>query len=80
VHPSDRRSYAVQLTRNGRRQFRRMAAVHEQWVVELFAGWGGKQQDQMYALLAGLKKHLATVNGRTLKRRKPGDRVKESAA
>jgi len=34
----------------------------------------------MYALLAGLKKHLATVNGRTLKRRKPGDRVKESAA
>jgi len=48
--------------------------------VELFAGWGGKQQDQMYALLAGLKKHLATVNGRTLKRRKPGDRVKESAA
>jgi hypothetical protein len=27
-----------------------------------------------------LKKHLATVNGPTVKRRKPGDRAKESAA
>jgi DNA-binding MarR family transcriptional regulator len=80
AYPGDRRSYAVQLTRSGRRQFRRMAAAHEQWVVELFAGWGGKQQEQMYALLADLKTHLATVDGRSVKRRKTGDRAKESAA
>lgn len=81
-HPRDRRSFAVQLTPGGRRQFRRMAAVHEQWIVELLGGWDGKQQGQMYAMLADLKQHLATaaVNGRTDKRRKIKDRSKENAA
>ena len=79
-HPSDRRAFTVQLTPRGRRQFRRMAAIHERWVVELFAGWGDRQKDQMYALLAGLKQHLATVEGRPAKRRKTRDRAKESAA
>lgn len=58
-HPGDRRAVAVQLTPAGRRQFRRMAAVHEQWVVELFAGWSAEEKAQVYGLLAGLKKHLA---------------------
>jgi DNA-binding MarR family transcriptional regulator len=79
AHPTDRRAFAVQLTPRGRRQFGRMAAVHEQWVVELFAGWGGKQQNQMYALLADLKQHLAAVNARPFKR-KPRVRAKEHAA
>lgn len=80
AHPSDRRAFTVQLTPRGRRQFRRMAAIHERWVVELFAGLGDRQQDQMYALLAGLKQHLATVEGRPATRRKTKDRAKESAA
>ena len=33
--PADRRAYAVRLTPAGRRLFRRMAATHEKWVVEL---------------------------------------------
>ena len=62
AHPSDRRAFAVQLTPAGKRQFRRMAAVHEQWVVELFAGWSADEKAQVYGLLAGLKRHLATVD------------------
>ena len=58
-HPADRRAYTVQLTPQGRRQFLRMAAVHEQWVVELFAGWSAEEKRRVYALLADLKRHLA---------------------
>ena len=61
AHASDRRAYTVQLTPAGRRLFRRMASVHEQWVVELFDGWSAAQQKQAFALMAGLKQHLATV-------------------
>jgi DNA-binding MarR family transcriptional regulator len=75
-HPGDRRAYVVQLTPAGRRQFRRMASVHEQWVIELFAGWNGAEKNQVYALLAGLKQHLATVDGANGKRSKS---KKESA-
>ena len=69
-HPSDRRAFAVQLTPAGRRQFRRMASVHEQWVIELFAGWNGAEKNQVYALLATLKQHLASVDGASGKRSK----------
>jgi len=88
AHPRDRRAFTVQLTPSGRRQFRRMAVVHEQWIVELFAAWGGRRQGQMYALLADLKEHLADARlkasrsggTRGEKRRKTKDRVKENAA
>lgn len=70
-HPTDRRAFAVQLTPAGRRQFRRMAAVHEQWVIELFAGWNADEKAQVYALLAGLKKHLGGVDAAAPKRHKP---------
>jgi len=69
AHPSDRRAVALQLTPTGKRQFRRMAAVHEQWVIELFAGWNAEEKSQVYALLAGLKRHLGTVD--TAKPKKP---------
>jgi len=58
-HASDRRSFTVILTPLGRRQFRRMAATHEAWVVELLEGWSAEEKSQIYALLAGLKTHLA---------------------
>jgi DNA-binding MarR family transcriptional regulator len=67
-HPTDRRSYAVQLTPAGRRLFRRMAAVHEQWVVELFAGWSAEEKAQVHALLAVLKRHLAEIDAPAPKR------------
>jgi DNA-binding MarR family transcriptional regulator len=60
--PDDRRSFAVQLTPAGRRQFRRMAATHEQWVVELFAGWSADEKTQVQDLLSVLKRHLAGID------------------
>ncbi|WP_431047737.1 MarR family winged helix-turn-helix transcriptional regulator [Roseateles sp. L2-2] len=61
-HPSDRRSVTVRLTPAGRRQFKRMAATHEGWIVELLAGWPPEQKTQVYELLAGLKGHLAQLD------------------
>ena len=74
--PNDRRAFTVQLTPAGKRQFRRMAAVHEQWVIELFAGWNADQKSQVYDLLAGLKKHLGGIDASSTKRSK----VKKEAA
>jgi DNA-binding MarR family transcriptional regulator len=70
AHPTDRRAFAVQLTPSGKRQFRRMAAVHEQWVIDLFAGWSAEEKSQVYALLAVLKQHLAAVDAPPVKRSK----------
>jgi DNA-binding MarR family transcriptional regulator len=70
AHPSDRRAFSVQLTPAGKRQFRRMAAVHEQWVIELFAGWNAEEKSQVYALLAGLKRHLGSVDAAAPKKLK----------
>ncbi|HEX6703494.1 MAG TPA: MarR family transcriptional regulator [Albitalea sp.] len=74
-HPSDRRAFAVQLTPAGRRQFRRMAAVHEQWVIELFAGWSADEKTRVYELLAGLKTHLATVDAQPARRGKSKEKT-----
>jgi DNA-binding MarR family transcriptional regulator len=62
AHPNDRRAYQVRLTAAGRRQFRRMAAVHEGWIIELFDGWSPAQKTQVHALLATLKQHLAGID------------------
>lgn len=62
THPTDRRSYTVRLTPNGKRQFKRMAAVHEGWIVELMAGLDGPAKARMYDLLAVLKTHLAQLD------------------
>ena len=69
-HPTDRRAFAVQLTPAGKRQFRRMAAVHEQWVIEMFAGWNADEKAQVYALLSTLKRHLATVDAPAPRKKK----------
>lgn len=63
-HPTDRRAYTVKLTAAGRRQFARMAAAHERWIVDLLAGLSAHEQQQMYALLAKLKRSLNRDNGR----------------
>jgi len=57
AHPSDRRSFTVKLTATGKRQFKKMAVTHEQWVIELLSGWSAEEKSQVYALLAVLKNH-----------------------
>jgi DNA-binding MarR family transcriptional regulator len=56
---SDRRVYRVRLTPEGQRQFRRMAAEHEQWVVALFEGLSARSKGQLVELLGELKHHIS---------------------
>lgn len=53
--PNDRRSHIVRLTDRGRRQFRRMAREHEEWVAGLFAGLSRNDITMLLALLAKAK-------------------------
>jgi len=55
---SDRRVFRVRLTAEGQRQFRRMAAEHEQWVIVLFGGMSMRQKNQLVELLGELKRHI----------------------
>ena len=56
--PADRRAYTVKLTAAGRRTFARMAAAHEEWVIQLFSGLAAAEKEQVYRLLAKLKQSL----------------------
>jgi DNA-binding MarR family transcriptional regulator len=56
--PSDRRAFKVRLTPDGERQFRRMAAEHEQWVIGLFAQMSPKRKNQLADLLGELKNQI----------------------
>jgi DNA-binding MarR family transcriptional regulator len=58
VDANDRRVFYVRLSAEGQRQFRRMAAEHEQWVIGLFEGMSVKQKNQLVALLGELKRHV----------------------
>ena len=73
--PGDRRACAVRLTRAGRRQFRRIAATHEEWIVELFSAWPEPDKQRVQELLATLKTHLATHEMRATPRPKPKERT-----
>jgi DNA-binding MarR family transcriptional regulator len=57
---NDRRAYKVKLTAAGRRAFKRMATVHEAWIVELFSGLQHEQKNVMFDLLSQVKIHLST--------------------
>lgn len=61
AHPSDRRSFAVKLTPLGKRQFKKMAVTHEQWVIELLSGWSPAEKTQVHELLALLKNNLKEI-------------------
>ena len=54
-HPTDRRAMLVRLTRAGRRNFRAMAAAHEAWVADAFAGVPAGEVHELMRLLAQLK-------------------------
>jgi DNA-binding MarR family transcriptional regulator len=55
---ADRRAFRVKLTPQGRRQFRRMAAEHERWVIDLLDGLTRTERDQLVALLGVLKSQV----------------------
>ncbi len=63
VDSADRRVYRVKLTAEGERQFRRMAAEHEKWVVDLFGVLSPRQKKQLMDLLGELKERLPGLNG-----------------
>jgi DNA-binding MarR family transcriptional regulator len=58
VDPADRRVFRVKLTAEGQKQFRRMAAEHEQWIIGLFDGISLRHKNQLVELLGGLKQQL----------------------
>jgi DNA-binding MarR family transcriptional regulator len=53
--PNDRRAQLVQLTAEGRRSFRAMAASHEAWIAEIFAGLSAGDRDALMRLLGKSK-------------------------
>ncbi len=53
--PADRRAYRVRLTKAGRKAFAEMARTHEEWIVELLAGFSRKEHTEIYKLLGKLK-------------------------
>lgn len=59
VDPADRRVFRVKLTVEGQKQFRRMAAEHEQWIISLFDGMSMKHKNQLTDLLGELKQHVS---------------------
>jgi DNA-binding MarR family transcriptional regulator len=56
--PKDRRALRVRLTSAGQRLFKRMAAEHENWVIDLFDELRPKSKTQLAALLHDLKWHI----------------------
>jgi len=63
VDSADRRVYRVKLTAEGERQFRRMAAEHERWVIDLLGVLSPRQKKQLLDLLGELKERLTGLNG-----------------
>jgi DNA-binding MarR family transcriptional regulator len=63
IDPADRRVFRVKLTAEGQKQFRRMAAEHEQWIIGLFEGMSMKQKNQLVDLLGELKRHFSRSSG-----------------
>ncbi len=60
----DRRAFLVRLTPEGRSAFERMAAQHEQWIVEAFDGLSAKDLDSLHKLLGKVKQHQLDINQR----------------
>ncbi len=59
--PSDRRTVTVSLTDAGRREFEAMAAEHEGWVADAFAGLSTEDIGRLMQLLAKLKESVRTA-------------------
>lgn len=55
---NDRRTHLVQLTDEGRRQFRKMARAHERWIADLFAGLSADDIERLMVLLGKAKESV----------------------
>lgn len=53
--PTDRRSWIVRLTPQGRRGFEAMAQEHERWILELFGGLDDRGLRQLHERLGELR-------------------------
>ena len=62
---NDRRAWRVKLTPRGKKAFRQMASVHEQWIVELFDQLSEREQDQFFKLLGKLKETIRVSDPQT---------------
>lgn len=58
---NDRRSHKVRLTDKGRRQFRRMAEEHEEWIAAVFSGLSKKDVEALLELLGKTKASTRTA-------------------
>ena len=58
IDSRDRRAFRVKLTPSGQRLFKKMAAEHERWIIDLFAGLPAKGKQQLGLLLHDLKCHV----------------------
>lgn len=56
--PSDRRVWRVRLTAPGRKRFAQMAAEHETWLSDLFAGLPMNDKRQLFQILGQLRSGL----------------------
>jgi DNA-binding MarR family transcriptional regulator len=58
IDSQDRRAFRVKLTPSGQRLFKKMAAEHERWIIDLFDGLPSKGKQQLAGLLNHLKIHV----------------------
>jgi len=58
IDSEDRRAFRVRLTPAGQRLFKKMAAEHERWIIDLFDGLPVKGAQQLAGLLNDLKSHV----------------------
>ena len=65
--PTDRRSWIVRLTADGRRSFESMAHEHEGWIRELFEGLDARAVQQLHQHLGTLRSHVVSLNERPAK-------------
>ncbi|QDL56154.1 MarR family winged helix-turn-helix transcriptional regulator [Rhodoferax aquaticus] len=65
--PTDRRSWIVCLTPQGRETFEAMAQEHEQWILELFSGMDASTVQHLYSQLGALRVQLVRKQEQNLK-------------
>ena len=58
IDSQDRRAFRVKLTPSGQRLFKKMAAEHERWIIDLLEGLPSKGKQQLAGLLNHLKNHV----------------------
>ena len=58
IDSQDRRAFRVKLTPSGQRLFKKMAAEHERWIIDLLEGLPSRGKQQLAGLLNHLKNHV----------------------